>query len=108
MAEKDTLTLREIAELFQEHLEARYPSCLWGIGGVDLRMLDGDIALHAQRTLRGKFIPGTLPGLAQCCQEASSVLPVLDGEARRYFQRSLALALAVYEYQATGAEQSPA
>ena len=87
----------EVERLWDEHLGAPFPDGLAGeeIAGVDIVMLDADIAGCVVTWLgnRGRLDEGRKAVLAKCLDDLDSVLPLLQNEsAREYYEQLRQLA----------------
>ncbi len=82
--------LKEIAELWQEHLNTPFPNILRGndLDGIDFVMLDADIAGCAQAFLKsGRLNLFQTAVLGLSYRNASFVVPQLNGDGSIYFAR---------------------
>ena len=86
-----------IRELLETHYKRPYPSAgHTPIANVDLEMLDADVAgLAAQYLDHRALTEHQLPIMRGCLEDAEQVVPLLQGEARFYFEGVRDLAAAV-------------
>ena len=83
--------MKRIEALWKEHLAAAFPSvcCSEEVDGIDLVMLDADIAGCVSTFLggRGHLDDQRMGILQQCRGELTTVLPRLPTAAREYYLR---------------------
>ena len=90
-----------IDALWKGHVESRFPAGLRGeeVDGIDLVMLDADIAGCVQSFVRRRQLDQPrLDILSKCHAEVTAISPKLSSEARLYFERLGQMAAAVLDH----------
>jgi hypothetical protein len=90
MEESLEFLTKEINELWNEHLEAKFPEDFSGkdVNGSDLGLLDSNIAGCVSTFVEnGNLNLYQTATLGLCYQRASFVLPILNQEGTEYFWR---------------------
>jgi hypothetical protein len=88
---QNRLVYERVKELWEEHLAAQFPAGYRGeeIAGVDMVLLDAEIAgcISSYLRSRGKLDADRLRITRTCRLHLDQVIPQLNGEAQRYYER---------------------
>ncbi|MFG1811570.1 hypothetical protein [Streptomyces sp. NPDC049040] len=72
----------DLARLWKDHVRAPFPAGFRGVdvGGVDLILLDADVAGLVQGELSGGLDHGGVASLWRCIADLDTILPLIDEE----------------------------